>query len=150
MMLNDQKKLAQARAVQILAKLPVFLGLVQEEYYKVLRMCSSKSLLAGETVFNQGDDASSLFILLAGEIDINIEGKGTVHVMLAGEIMGEIGLVCKTTRSATAVTRNEVVMLELQAETLHEMVQKNPHIGYVIMRNIAGILGNRVLSHNQK
>lgn len=150
MLLTDHKMLAQAKAVQILAKLPVFAGLVADEHFKVLRMCSSKGMAAGEVVFKQGDDASSLFILLSGEVEINVEGKGTVHVMKAGEIMGEIGLVCKTTRSATAVTRNDVVMLELFADILHDVVKKSPQIGYVIMRNIAGILGNRVLSSNQK
>lgn len=150
MLLTDQKTLSQSKAVQILAKLTIFNGLVEDEYFKVLKACNSKGVANGEVIFKQGDDASSLFILLSGEVDINVAGKGTIHVMKAGEIMGEIGLVCKTSRSATAVSRHDVVVLELLSNILHDVMKKSPNIGYVIMRNIASTLGSRVLSGNQK
>ncbi len=146
---TSEKLAARAKAVHILKKLPVFKGLLEDEYFKVLSMCSSKSLPKGETLFKQGDYGASMFILLSGEVDINVEGVGTVHVMQAGEILGEISLVSRIPRTASAVTRSDCVLLQLYAEILHDLVGKYPRMGYVIMRNIAAILAERVVQKNQ-
>lgn len=146
----SEKLVARARAVQILKKLPVFSGLLEDEYFKVLATCSSVTVEAGEHLFRQGDDGSSMFILLTGRVDILVEGKGVVHTMQAGEILGEMGLVKKITRTATAVVKERGVMLQLYAEVLHDVVGKHPRIGYVIMRNVAGILAERVIAANKK
>ncbi|MEK6749173.1 MAG: cyclic nucleotide-binding domain-containing protein [Pseudomonadota bacterium] len=146
----SEKLVARARAVQILKKLPVFSGLLEDEYFKILAMCTSTTVEAGEQLFRQGDDGSSMFTLLAGRVEILIEGKGVVHTMQAGEIIGEMGLVKKITRTATAVVKERSVLLQLYAEVLHDIVGKYPRIGYVVMRNVAGILAERVIAANKK
>lgn len=146
----SEKVMARAKAVPILKKLPVFEGLLEGELLKVLSMCSSANLDKGQTLFKQGDDGTSLYILLAGELDIIVEGSGVVHVMKPSEIVGEIGLVCQVQRTASAVARERAVLLHLYADIFHEVVKKHPRIGYVIMRNVAVILANRVMEHNKK
>ncbi len=143
------KLAARAKAVKILKKIPVLQGLVDAEYQRVLAMSSSTVVKKGETLFRQGDDGDSMYILLSGEIDINVEGIGTVHVMKAGEILGEIGLVKKVPRTASAVIKSDCVLLQLYSETLHEVVKKQPRIGYIIMRNVARILADRLSQSNK-
>lgn len=143
------KVVARANAVKILKKLPVFKGLLEEEYFKVLGMCSSGVLRKEEILFNQGDDGNSMFIMLSGEINIIVDGIGVVHVMKPGEVLGEIGLVCKTQRTATAMALKDSVYLQLYSEILHEVIKKYPRIGYVIMRNIARILAERLRDQNK-
>jgi len=143
------KVAARAKAVKILKKIPVLQGLQDDEYKLVLAMCSSTAARKGDVLFNQGDDGSSMFILLSGEIDINVDGVGTVHVMKAGEILGEIGLVKSIPRTASAVMAQDSVLLQLYSEILHEMVKKHPRLGYVIMRNVAKILASRLSETNK-
>lgn len=145
----SEKVVARARAVQILRKMPVFDGLLEDEYFKVLGMCNSAAIRAGETLFKQGDEGKSMFILLSGEIKIEVEGVGTVHTMKAGEILGEISLVKRVKRTATAVASADSVLLQLYNEILHEVVQKFPRIGYIIMKNVAKILAERIVAQNQ-
>ena len=145
-----EKLIARAKAVQILKKLPVFNGLLEEEYFKVLSMCSSKAIAKGEVIFNEGDDGDSSYILLSGGIDIIVEGKGIIHHMHGGEILGEIGLVTNSQRTASAVANSDSVMLHLYADILHEVVKKHPRIGYIIMLNIAKILADRLKLTNSK
>ena len=144
------KLAARAKAVKILKKIPVFNGLQDLEYQRVLAMCSSTAVKEGETLFSQGDDGNSMFILLSGEIDIIVEGVGVVHTMKTGEILGEIGLVKKVPRTASAVIKQNCVLLQLYSETLHEVVKKHPRIGYIIMRNVAQILADRLSQSNKK
>jgi len=140
---------ARAKAVKILKKMPVLSGLLDKEYQTVLAMCSSTVVKKGETLFKQGDDGSSMYILLSGEIAINVEGVGTVHVMKAGEILGEIGLVKNVARTAGAVTTEDCVLLQLYSEILHQVVKKQPRVGYIIMRNVARILADRLDQSNK-
>ena len=146
----SQKVLARAKAVPILRKLPVFEGLQEAELLKLMSACSSKAVEKGDEIFKQGEDGSSMYILLAGMVDIVVEGVGVVHIMKPGEILGEMGLVCKITRTASAVAKEKSVLLHLYADILHELVKKNPNIGYIMMKNIAGILAQRIIGSNQK
>ena len=145
----DEKKVARARAVKILQKLPVFNGLVDDEYLRVLDMCSSTSAKAGSTLFNQGDDGSSMYIILAGEVEVVVKGVGVVHTMTGGDILGEIGLVKSVERTASAVVKSDCVFLHMFANTLHDVLKKYPRIGYVMMRNIARILAGRLVDKNE-
>ena len=144
------KVAARAKAVKILKKIPVLQGLLEDEYKLVLAMCSSTAGRKGDVLFKQGDDGSSMYILLSGEIDINVKGLGTVHVMRAGEILGEIGLVKNVPRTASAVLAQDSVLLQLYSEILHDVVKKQPRIGYIIMRNVARILAARLSETNKK
>lgn len=147
---SSSKLAAQAKAVKILKKIPVFHGLVDEEYQRVMSMCTSTMVKEGDQIFRQGDDGDSLYILLSGEIDINVNEVGTVHVMQAGEILGEIGLVKKIPRTANAVAKSSCVLLQLFSQTLHVVVKSHPQIGYIIMRNVARILADRLSDSNKK
>ena len=144
----SERIVVRSKAVQILKKLDVFTGLAEDEYFKVLGMCSSTEARQGETLFKQGDDGASMFILLTGEIQINVEGVAPVHTMKAGEILGEIGLVCDIKRTASAVATQDSVLLQLFGRIFHDVVRKYPHVGYVIMHNIAGILAHRLTAKN--
>lgn len=144
----SEKVIARAKAVNILKKLPVFQGLSEPEYYKVLAMCTSTVAKADETLVQQGDNGDSLFVLLSGEIEINVKNKGVVHTMRSGEILGEIGLVLSAPRTASAIIKKDSVLLHLKARTFHEVAQKHPHVGYVIMKNIASILAERLMNYN--
>ena len=150
-MASTQAQLAaRAKAVKILKKIPVFQGLKDEEYHRVMAMCSSTVAKEGEEIFLQGDDGNSMFILLSGEIDIEVTGVGVVHVMKAGEILGEIGLVKQMARTAGATAKTNCVLLQLYSEILHEVVKKHPKIGYIMMRNVARILADRLSESNKK
>ncbi len=142
--------LARARAVPILKKLPLFQGLVEDELLKVLGMCKATQLAAGERLFEQGEAGASLYILLAGRMEIIVEGKGVVHVMGPGEVVGEIGLVCsRFRRTAAAQAVEDCVLLHLYADIFHETVKSYPRLGYVIMRNVAHTLARRLVERNQ-
>ncbi|MDH5259050.1 MAG: cyclic nucleotide-binding domain-containing protein [Gammaproteobacteria bacterium] len=145
----SDKILARAKAVKILEKLPVFNGLQEDEYLKVLDMCSSTAAKAGTTLFKQGDDGSSMFIILSGEVDIIVKGVGKVHSMHGGDILGEIGLVKNVERTASAVVKTDCIFLHLYARVLHDVLKKYPRIGYVMMRNVARILAGRLVDKNE-
>lgn len=146
----SEKIIARAKAVQILKKIPCFNGLLEDEYFKVLGMCTSASAKEGDVLFKQGDPGNSMYILLAGEMKIKVDAVGVVHTMHAGEVVGEISLVKKVKRTASVFASQDCVLLNLYAEIFHDVVKKQPRIGYVIMRNVARILADRLVQNNKK
>lgn len=45
------------------------------------------------TVFNQGDEGRSWYILLKGSVDVVIHGKGTVATLKEGDDFGKLALI---------------------------------------------------------
>lgn len=46
-----------------------------------------------QTVFNQGDEGRSWYILLKGSVDVVIHGKGTVATLKEGDDFGKLALI---------------------------------------------------------
>jgi Rap guanine nucleotide exchange factor 4 len=45
------------------------------------------------TVFNQGDEGHSWYIILRGSVDVVIHGKGTVTTLQEGDDFGKLALI---------------------------------------------------------
>lgn len=45
------------------------------------------------TVFNQGDEGRSWYIILKGSVDVVIHGKGTVATLKEGDDFGKLALI---------------------------------------------------------
>lgn len=58
------------------------------------------------TVFNQGDEGRSWYILLKGSVDVVIHGKGTVATLKEGDDFGKLALINDAPRYVT--TRSTV------------------------------------------
>lgn len=56
------------------------------------------------TVFNQGDEGRSWYILLKGSVDVVIHGKGTVATLKEGDDFGKLALINDAPRYVNLVT----------------------------------------------
>lgn len=82
-----------------------------------------------EIIFNQDDDASSLFILLQGEVEIRLYASKKEYKRLAkynsGTFFGEISFIAPGKRSATAIVNSDAILLELSHDTLVNLQAEN-------------------------
>jgi diguanylate cyclase (GGDEF)-like protein len=91
---------------------------------------SPRVFKAGETIFNRGDKATSLFYLVDGTINLPEINE---HVR-KGQIFGEIALFTKERgRTLGAKAEDEVHTLEMAAEDLISLVRANPRIGFYLI-----------------
>ena len=80
----------------------------------------------------QGDPGSFACMVLDGAIDIFVEiAAGPVQIATLGEnqIVGELGLLTDTPRSATAITQTDTVAIRLEREVLINLVSSYPAQG---------------------
>lgn len=109
------------------------------------------SLAQGDVLFRLGTDADRLFIIERGRVALTlpmrvldreetvlIEERGT------GQALGWSALTPphRFTLTATALVETEV--LALPRVELFRLFDARPDIGYVVARNVASIIGNRL------
>lgn len=88
-------------------------------------------LRAGEVVFNKGDHADRLYMIISGTIHL----EQIDHTLRAGDLFGEIGLFSLDhERTQTARTLTDVDLLWISEGELAQICYQNPGIAFYFLR----------------
>src|SRR5215475_7043982 len=89
-----------------------------------------RKLSSGETLFNAGEPGESLFVVRSGEVELHIKDTAGQKIVLTtargGAVFGELALLDRGARTATAVALGEAELLELGREDLLLLFRKTP------------------------
>lgn len=96
---------------------------------------------AGETIFNAGDEARALFAVQSGEVDLFV-GDLLVETVAQGGVFGEMGMIEKAPRTATAIARTACRVVEVDEFGFVRQVTRNPFFALEMMRVLAHRLRN--------
>lgn len=102
-----------------------------------------RRLQDGETIFEQGDEGSSVFIVQSGQVEIGRVGKGGKRVVAKlgpGDFFGEMSVVLGEPRTAQAIAIGATELLELDGETLEAMCIERPEIAIRLIQRLAARL----------
>ena len=138
--------------VDVLKRAEIFFDLSEEQLQNVAAICHEAQFGMGDTIFEEQSTGDELYIIARGEVEIVfdpsiIEAAPTaphsvaVATMRAGQAFGEIALVDQGIRSAgarSAVEDTRVLVIP-RAKLLH-LCEKDPELGYRVMRNVAAEL----------
>jgi phosphoserine phosphatase RsbU/P len=147
---------AGARSVEeiaaLLAPLPLFARLDKGSLAAVAARCVFVRVPAGETVMEEGRVSSFADVILAGEVDIFVQTPaGRVRVATVGppHLVGELGAIAATPRSATVVARSALSVLRIQRDSLMALTAEHPPIGVAIFAELGQRLHgmNRALAY---
>ncbi|HEV7919792.1 MAG TPA: DUF1003 domain-containing protein [Thermoanaerobaculia bacterium] len=115
---------------EMLTKVELFEHLNEEDRAGLARVVDLKTLTAGAILFNAGEPGDSLFVVRTGEVELFIKDTAGQKIVLAvasaGEIFGELALLDRGARTATAVALADTELLELDREDLLLLFQKTP------------------------
>lgn len=105
---------------------------------------------AGETIFSEGDPSDHCYKIVSGAVEIRLALPGVmrrgrseaVATCGPGELIGEMSLLDRTTRSASAVAVEPTVCLSYTAEEFVDLLESDPReaMAYVrvLVRRIRG------------
>jgi CRP-like cAMP-binding protein len=91
---------------------------------------------AGETIFGQGQVTEAMYVVLEGEVTINIDGK-EVDTLGPGDPLGELALVDKSPRMVTAVAKGPARLAVINEKRFLYLVQETPYFALQVMRVMA-------------
>ncbi|GGF00163.1 cyclic nucleotide-binding domain-containing protein [Hymenobacter cavernae] len=97
-----------------------------------------------EQIFAKGDLGTSLFIVYEGEVRI-FNGAQQLATFCKGDFFGELALLDAEPRSATAVTKGNVVAFRLDQEDFYDVMEERSEV----LRNIMRVLCQRLRRQNE-
>lgn len=130
-----------------LKKVSLFEGFTDAELKTVLAKASEKDLIAGESVFDEGSPALSLYVVLDGTIEIKKRGaedEQKIAAFAKGSVIGEMAMLDRAKRAAGAVARENSKLLELSFENLEQALSANKDAGLKFYRALALTLCKRI------
>lgn len=134
--IEDQK--SGVAVINLLRGLSMFHGLGDGELRKIARLFQQKLVRPGETIFVQGGAGDEAYIVLRGQVEIMFDDPPRpVAVIEPGQIFGEQAFLDGSARTATAAVNIPTILLVVQRTAFHELAQREPHLGLVVMHNIA-------------
>jgi CRP/FNR family cyclic AMP-dependent transcriptional regulator len=140
-------------------KFKIFEGLSIEELDAVLAISQEISFVSGDVILEEssyGAD-SDFYIIMHGNVKVELaasqlvtEGKISkrLAVLKGGDVFGEMGLLRSRRRSAQVSAYSDIIVRKVNQKKLFELFVYNPRLGYLIMRNLAAILSDRITDMN--
>jgi len=105
-----------------------------------------RSLAAGEVLFREGDDGGDLmFAVLEGELVLTVAER-VVDRLRPGQIVGEMALIDRSARSATATAAVATTVAPVDKKAFTYLVQEHPTFALLVMEVMAERLRRANLS----
>lgn len=120
----------------LLKSVPLFATCDNRELERLGMLVDEVSLPAGRVLFNQGDSASELFIVVEGTVRVDRNGT-TIATRGPGELFGEMALVSEGTRMATATCESDCRFLVLAHREFHSLMDEFPTMRMRVLETLA-------------
>lgn len=108
-----------------LTPLSKYLDYVQQSH--IAAICEIEKFKAGDVVIREGADGDCMYIIAKGSLGIESKGKALKEYG-PGDFFGEIALVQKSKRTATAIAKSDSILLSLSRQDLEDVFKKDPQI----------------------
>jgi len=142
-----------------LLKFKIFEDIAPEELDAVLEISNEVSFKPGDIILEEssyGTD-SDFYVILQGNVKIELQASQInsddklnkrLTVLKSSDIFGEMGLLRKRRRSAQVTAYSDLKVLKVNQQKLFQLFVNNPRLGYIIMKNLASILSDRIMEMN--
>ena len=127
-----------------LRKVSLFSGFSDLELVRLLKICRTRNYPAGKFVFREGDAGHSLFVLVAGKLEIqkNSQGERKVLVeMSPGDCFGEMAIIDDEPRMADAYAATDCTVIEVNESVINS---NEDVISLKLVRQIAILLARKL------
>jgi CRP-like cAMP-binding protein len=133
MSLNEEVEML--RRIQLFSK-------VEPAKLKLLAFTSERAVFEVEEVlFHQGDPADAAYIIVDGEVAVDVEspngGRTRVARLGRDQIVGEIGILGDVPRTATITATVRTTTLKITKDLFFRMVSDFPTMAVEVMRVLA-------------
>ncbi len=142
----------------ILQQVDIFDELSDKHLERLASVCRELTYNeVGKIIVQENSPSDELYIIVKGMVEIvvdpsllgmgmpNSPGPTTVATLRRGQTFGEVGLVDRGLRSASArVATKETQLLAISRKDLLRLCREDYELGYLLMRNIASDLAFKI------
>lgn len=128
------------KALDFLKEVYLFKGMADAELRWLAEKCETRSLIAGDNLFREGDAADCMYVVQKGTLEITKKGsKESQKLATLGprSILGEIGYVERQPRSATAEATEHTDVLVVPFKAFDERIKTDTAFGMKLYQAIS-------------
>lgn len=133
--------------VEKYASLGFFEGLSRSDLASLLPFFASSSYVAGTIIFEQGDQAEHLYLVVAGEVTIRYKPDDgpvmTVTHVQPGGIFGWSAATGNSCYTSSAVCSLDSELLYIGGQELRQLFTQNPRIGNILAERLSLVIAER-------
>jgi len=134
----------------LLARVPVFDELAEEDLRRVADVAVPRRFDPGEVVFREGDDSDTCYVVHAGHARAIREHPDGRQITLAtfgpGDIFGELAMFDDERRSATIEATDELEVLGILGGDMRRLLRRHPDMAVKLVIS----LGRRLRAANER
>jgi len=134
--------------------IPLFQGLASEDIDLLSGKFEPNSFAKDRVIFDQGDKADRLYVLLSGKVAIRFKPHDGEMITVAdidvGDVFGWSAALGRNFYTSCAVTKSESKVLSIRGDTLRELCTSHPETGVIILERLAGVIAERLRNTHQK
>ncbi|MBF0225113.1 MAG: cyclic nucleotide-binding domain-containing protein [Desulfobacterales bacterium] len=143
--------------IEKLKQINLFNNLNVDDLQKILPLCSIEKYRYGHLIIQGSSFNYDLYVILDGKVSIEMESayydrqenRLQACILRYEEVFGEAGFLDSSKREQLyVVADDDTSVLKIDGSKLHELMEKDNHIGYIIMHNIGRILSQRLAESN--
>jgi CRP-like cAMP-binding protein len=131
--------------VLILRSSEIFQNTPETDLVELAAILEEIYLDAGSLLFAKGDTGNCMYFIYSGSIKVH-DGEHILAVLGENEIVGELSVLDAESRSASATTTEETILLKLGQEAFYEILLTTPDI----LKGILKTLCRRIRVSNKK
>jgi|SRR4051812_11111307 CRP/FNR family cyclic AMP-dependent transcriptional regulator len=131
--------------VIILKSSSIFQDTSEKELLELADMLEEEFFESNTTIFSKGDQGNCMYFIYKGKIRIH-DGERIFAVLDDNEILGELSVLDAETRSASATTMEDCIVLKLGQESFYEIIMSNANV----LKGILKTLSKRLRASNLK
>lgn len=134
----------------------LFKGLTDEQEAFIRDNRAVHSYTTGSELFQEGDSASGLYVILSGSIEIyRVDDTGVerrLNILERGDVFGEMGLIADVRqRSACARTLETTELLYIDGNPIKALNRiGGPEASLPFFKNLVGVLGRRLTRKDKR
>jgi CRP-like cAMP-binding protein len=129
----------------------ILAGLEAGQCARIAALGERRGYARGVTLFTEDTPGDELFFLLGGRIEVRIRLKNDEQRLATyqrGDSFGEFAAMDRSRRTASAVATTDVEVVVLSGNAFYGLLDREPAIGYVVMRNLCNVLCERLKNAN--
>ena len=126
--------LTETDKLQFLQKTELFSELPETELKSICQIANEVAYPADATLFEEGDEGDSLYLIVNGEVSIIKAGTEVLFFNEKGYCLGEIALIDNKPRSATVKTVKSTQLLRITRHDFYNAMMREPRIGSGMFR----------------
>jgi len=131
------------RKVDVLKGMPLFKHLTYKEIMRILNITEVRDFQPGETLMQEGEPGNELMLILDGKVKLHKDGAFITN-LTSGQHLGEMALVDRWPRSASATAEERTRVLVLRRPDFVSIIRKEAPLAVKLLWSFVQVLNERL------